>query len=101
MKALKNTAWQFETEFKETLHEIEETEAKLKETRRRTKVSKQRVSRLNIELGELKLLLEEIIAEADNAGKGTAMGEMMKNLGDGGDEEWAADSKTWDQGGAI
>ena len=82
----------------EVEREIEETKAVLKETIRRIDVSKQRVSRLNIELGELKILLEDIIATADGVGAGTDMAKMMKNLGDGGDEEFTQDNMTSEVG---
>merc|ERR1719163_2209285 len=92
VKALKNTAFQFKEEEETVWDEINETKEKLKETKRRIGVSKKRVSRLNIELGELKIILENIVASAESVGAETEIAAMMKNLGDGGDEEWAANS---------
>ena len=73
VKVLKNTLMQFEEEHKEVVKEIEDTVNRLRVTDKRIKLSRARHARLNIELGELKILLHRITREASGVGTGLGL----------------------------
>ncbi len=58
VKELKNTVFQFKCERDEVVAQVEETKLKLKKTDLFLAASKKKAAQLNIELGELKILLE-------------------------------------------
>eukprot|EP00941_MAST-03F_sp_MAST-3F-sp1_P004211 g4211.t1 len=58
VKELKNTVFQFECERDEVVAQVEETKMKLKRTDNFLLAAKKKAAQLNIELGELKILLE-------------------------------------------
>ena len=58
VKALKNTVFQFQSELEETEAQVNESKAKLKKTETLLVKAKTKANQLNIELGELKILLE-------------------------------------------
>merc|ERR1719446_1896005 len=58
VKELKNTVFQFSAEAEEVQAQVEESKAKLKKTETLLVKAKKKASQLNIELGELKILLE-------------------------------------------
>ena len=60
VKELKNTVWQFNCEKEEVWKAVDETKAKMRLVHTRTASSKDTVSRLSIELGELKIILENM-----------------------------------------
>lgn len=58
IKGLKNTVFQFNEEKDVVIAQVEETKAKMRQAKQRYEEMHKKVSQLNIELGELKILLE-------------------------------------------
>merc|ERR1719198_2890062 len=78
VKELKNTVFQFSAEREEVVAQVEEAKAKLKKTEALLIKAKKKASQLNIELGELKILLEGM--KNINVGEPAAGGKAMPAL---------------------
>jgi len=60
VKELKNTVWQFKEERDAIVEQVEDIRSKMRHVTKMLDLSKKKASQLNIELGELKILLEGI-----------------------------------------
>jgi len=69
VKELKNTVWQFKEERDAIVEQVEDIRSKMRHVTKMLDLSKKKASQLNIELGELKILLEGI-REIDTADDG-------------------------------
>jgi uncharacterized coiled-coil DUF342 family protein len=75
VKELKNTVFQFGAERDEVVAQVEESKAKLKKTEGLLVKAKKKASQLNIELGELKIMLEGM--KSIEIGEGMGMEGMF------------------------
>eukprot|EP00941_MAST-03F_sp_MAST-3F-sp1_P004587 g4587.t1 len=63
VKVLKNQVFQFEEELKEAKREVNESKKKIKTLDDQILKSQKKCAQLNIELGEMKIILEELVRE--------------------------------------
>jgi len=66
VKELKNTVWQFKEERDAIVEQVEDIRSKMRHVTKMLDLSKKKASQLNIELGELKILLEGIRGIGDD-----------------------------------